>query len=249
MSWASYKGVDGAIVFYDNAYNNERWLDAIGEKVVKFLIEPGVTEPVDDTTGDPTRLIAKVTETGGGGDTTLVNAEEAGVALLLTTDNAEWDGGLYQAKNIAFKLEAGKKMYYGIKCAISEKTDSDLLVGLMVKDTACLLTAATHGIQPAGVEGIFFYKLDTEVEVFAKTFLDGVEKNSASGGDLADALAHTYEFYWDGSTLSMYFDNSLVAKFTENLPDTELTPSFEYRTGAAAAITKKIYWERAIKIG
>jgi hypothetical protein len=49
-----------------------------------------------------------------------------------------------------------------------------------------------------------------------------------------------YALWWDGVNLHAFLDGTEVAKFAGSLPDGELTPSINVRTGAAAAVTASI---------
>ena len=59
------------------------------------------------------------------------------------------------------------------------------------------------------------------------------------------------EFYWDGASLEVFVDGvSVATPAITNLPDDEeLTPSFHFLAGAAAAKVKTVDWIRCIKFG
>jgi hypothetical protein len=221
-----------------------RWLDAFGSNVVKFLLD-GIF-PTDDTTGDPTQFTMTVTEAGSG-NTTCVNASAAGDNMLITTDDAEYDGINLQAKGEKFKLEAGKPLYFGCKMKISDETQSDIFLGIAETDTTLMATAAAHAISLGG-DGVFFSKLDGSTTVSFKNYLDGSETNTADYGVALDTDYHVYEFYWDGESLKGYIDNTLVGTFTASLGDGDMTPSVNVRAGEAAAITCTIAWMRVIQL-
>jgi len=246
MSFTMEKDVEGAKVIYDVS-KKVRWVDAFGETVVKHVLNPGEAVPVDDTTGDPTGFVMTVTEVGDG-TTTAANSETVGEALLITTAANEYDGINLQAKNVAFKCEADKPMYFGIKCIADEATQNDLLVGLCTKDTDILAVETTHGITDDDVEGIFFFKADGGTVLQFKTYKDGSETNSAKYATAMGVIAAVYEFYWDGTDLKAYIDNNHVATFTTGMPDTELVPTINYRAGSAVARTLSVYWMRTFEI-
>ena len=130
MSITMEKSLEGAKVIY-NASKKVRWLDVIGETVVKHILNPGQAVPVDEDTGDPTEYIMTPIEVGTG-VSTVVNSEAVAEALLITTAADEYDGVNLQAKNVVFKCEADMPMYFGIKCLASEATNLDMLVGLAI---------------------------------------------------------------------------------------------------------------------
>ena len=244
MSWTCTKGQGGAIITYDGAYlNTKRWLDAVGETVVKFKLEPGQAGGVDNATFIPNALTSTVT-----GTSPVTVSELVGESLLLTTGGTEYNGINLQSKNVAFKCESTKPMYFGIKCIADNATLSDILVGMCIKKTDLLKTSAAHGILDTNVEGIFFFKATAATVLTFKTYLDGTEKNTATYATAHGIIAAVYEFYWDGSKLYGYIDNNLVGTFSANLPDTELTPSINIRAGSGAARTLIVHWMRAFEI-
>jgi hypothetical protein len=241
--------VNNGIVALDDHYNH-RWLDAFGDNVTKHILSPGVA--CDDTTGDPTQYTMTVTEAGVGGDSTVVNDTTLGSSLLFTTDNAEYDGINLQLKGSAFKLELHKPLYFGCKAKISDATQTDMLIGLAIVKTDLMATAASHAVS-ANVEGVFFYKLDAATTVKAALHLNGVSKIDTAWGTALDTNWHVYEFYWDGvGTLSYYIDDQLVtadSAVLANLPDSNLTVSYNFRAGSANARTMNVAWTRCFYMG
>lgn len=238
------KQIREATVYYQEG-NESRWLEARGNNVAKFELRPG--QPSDDTTGKPTRFTTVVTETGAG-SCTIVNAPTAGVAMLLTTDDAEYEGIQLQALGEAFKLTAALPLYFGIKCSISDATQSDLLIGLCQTHGDLMKTAVSHGIAAASVEGVFFCKVDGATTIKAKAYVAGAETATANGATAMDTSAHIYEIVWDGTTVFFYFDGILVTSVAASLPTEDLTLSINFRTGEAAAKTMSVYWMKAIQI-
>lgn len=235
------KSVKNAQVTYDDRYN-ERWLDAVGENVTKFIINSGNSVPTDDTTGDPTQFTMTVVEVGAG-TTTCVNNTEEGQALLVTTAANENDSINLQAKGAVFKIESGCPMYFGIKCKASEATQSDLLVGLCEVDTTLM---AAHALAVTD-DGVYFSCIDAVTTINFTNELGGVEGTAASAVALTTG-EHIYEIYYDGSTLYAYVDDILVTSLTSGLADQALTPSVFFGNGDANARTLDIAWIRAIKL-
>lgn len=245
MSWTCTKGQNGAIITYDASYlNTKRWLDAVGETVVKHILEPGQSIGLDDQSAYlPNAYTLTVT-----GTSPMTISELVGESLLLTTGGTEYNGLNLQSKNVAFKCETGKPMYFGIKCIADNATLSDLLFGMCVKKTDLLKVSAAHGILATNVEGMFFFKATAGTVLQFKTYKDGSETNTADYATAHGVIAAVYEFYWDGSKLYGYIDNNLVGVFSANLPDTELTPSINIRAGSGAARTLIVHWMRAFEI-
>jgi len=238
------KHTHGALVYYEEG-NESRWIDALGLNVTKFILPSGAG--CDDTTGDPTRFTVREISTGGG-VSTIVNSATAGEALLITTDDAEYDGIQAQLKGEAFKLESAKPFYFGIKCSISDATQSDFLVGLCEVHTDLLKEAVAHGIAAADVEGVFFCKIDAETTIKAKVYLNAAETATANSATVMDTSAHIYEILWDGTTVYFYVDAILVTSVAASLPDGDLSPSIDFRAGAAAVKTMSVHWMKAIQL-
>ena len=245
MSFTMEKSFKGAQVIYDVS-KKQRWIDAIGETVVKHVLSPGQSSPVDDTTGDPTGYIMTPIEVGAG-SSVVVNSESVAEALLITTAANEYDGANLQAKNVAFKCEADKPMYFGIKCLASEATNLDLLVGLFIKKTDPLNESGSHAVN-SGAEGIFFFKVDGGTVLAFQVYKDGALTNTAKYAVAMGVIAAVYEFYWDGTDLKGYIDNVHVATFTTGMPDTELVPTVNVRNGDGNVRTLKVHWMRTFEI-
>lgn len=227
---------NGNLVFYDNT--QQRWLDAIGPDVTKFLLNTAYL-PVDDTTGDPLGFTMTVVEAGAGGDSTAALSDNT---LLITTDNAENDGVNLQVTGEAFDLAAGNYVYFGINFQINDADQTDFLAGLCITDTT-LLGGMT--------DGIYFESLDGSTDINFVLEKDSTETTSASAvGTLADATNVTLEFLFDGTNVDAWVDGTLQTRLaTTNLPDNEqLTPSIHFLTGETTANTMTVNWWRAIQI-
>ena len=240
------KYVRGALVFYDDY--EMRWIDAIGEDVVKFIAEVGT--PTDDTTLDPTRYTMTPIETGAGGTgiSTVLNSLTAGELFVLRTANADYDGLNLQLKGEPFELTANLPLYFGIKTKISVASLSDFLVGICETDTDLLNESGSHALKLTGMDGIFFCCIDSTTTIAAKTWTNGVEINTADAAVAMDTAYHIYEIYWNGTQLEFYMDGAVVTTFTADWPTEDMTPSINFRTGAAANITMEVAWMRCIQI-
>ena len=81
---------------------------------------------------------------------------------------------------------------------------------------------------------------------------DSIETVASVDTCVADVYV-TYEFYFDGETLTAYVDDVAVAAYTAsaeaNLPDDEeLTPTIHFLTGDNAAQIMTVDWLRVIQI-
>ena len=238
------KTVHNALVTYDDRYT-QRWLDAVGENVVKFLGE--LTQGMDDTTGDPNPFTTTVVETGGGGDSTIVKSLTAGQLFTITTDNAEYDSVNINLKGEAFKLEAGKPLYFGCKMKFGDIDKMDGFIGMTESDAA-VFNAASHALAITG-DMCGFVTADTDTSGDFKTFKANSETNTAAAATtIADGVSFIFEMYWDGSTLYGYENDTLISSFTADLPADDLTITIQARTANAAAETFTIEWLRCIQV-
>jgi len=232
------QSVRNALVYYDDRFN-ARWLKAIGQNVTEWELGVGLAQ--DDSSADPTTM----TNTEGGTNSA-VSSTTTGDRLLITTGGTEYNGVNLQVKGSAFKIQANKPVYYGIEAKTDNATKGDFLFGLCEVDTTLLATASAHALAVTD-DGLYFYKLNDGTAFIFVNELGGTEGATATGVT-NDTNYHIYEFYWDGSTLYVYVDNSLVTSITSGLADQALTPSFNVRAGDDGAEVLYVKWARAIMI-
>lgn len=180
------------------------------------------------------------------GTSPITGSVVGGAVALITSGGSDFDGDNIQVVGSRFKLEAGKPAYFGAKLTINEATQSDLVVGLFGVDTTLTAASSTHALG-IGAGGVGFTKLDNVTACLFKTFTTATEKNSAAALTM-DTSAHTYEFYYDGESLTGYVDGAKVACFNADITTEVLTPSINFRTGSAAAKTCTIHWIRAFGV-
>lgn len=242
MSVTTKQVNENALVWYDTRYT-QRWLDALGEDVVKYL---GNLEQDADSTNDIGNMTVTVVETGGGGNSTIVKSTTAGQLFTITTDNAEYDGVNIMLEGEAFKLESDKPIYFGCKFALGDVDKEDIFVGFSESDTA-IFNAASHALAVAG-DLAGFVSADSDTSGDMKVLKDGSETGTAAcATTLTDGGTFVFEMYWDGSTLYGYENDTLISSFSSDLPDGDLTPTIHVRTANAAAETATIYWWRIIQ--
>lgn len=226
---------NGNLVYYDNT--RQRWIDAIGLDVFKYLLNTAAL-PTDDTTGDPTEFTMTVVEAGAG-DSTVVLADGT---LLFTCAANEDDGAQIQLKSEAFDCATGNLVYFGISLQTDDATQTDLLVGLCITDTT-LLGGMT--------DGAYFECLDASTDINFVLEKDSTETTSAAAvGTLADDTDVILEFLFDGTNVDCFVNGVLQTRLAiTNLPDDEqLTPSIAFLTGEAVANTLTVNWLRVIQI-
>jgi hypothetical protein len=236
------KQVQGALVYYDSVYTH-RWYDAFGPNVLKYLQE-FVALPADDGTGDPTEWEVTVVELGAGTSTAVVT-DVAGGALLITTAGDEDDGwsmqlGAVAGENVYFNGDYDT--YFGAKFQVSDATDSDILVGLTVTDTAVL----------GGVtDGMYFRSVDGSTDLCFYTEKDSVEGNTTVA-TLANATDVTVEFLFNGVDVTPYANGvpfAATAMSAATWPDDEvLRLTVEFLNGAAGAETCTMKWLKLIHL-
>lgn len=172
-----------------------------------------------------------VTETQAGA-TQALTAGNGGL-LLLTNSAADNDQNTIAKTPAAFTLDATKKSAFRARFKIDDVTQSDLVVGLVVIDTALPSAGRT--------DGIYFYS-DDESAALNVT----VRKNATTGANSAAAIATlandtflTVEWYYDGAGTLVYGVNGvLLGRLTADstyFPDAAATVTFALQNGSAAA--------------
>ena len=231
-----------ALILRDSDING-RWYDAWGNGVVKHL-EDFVTWPKDDTTGDPTEWKYTPTEDGTG-DSLAIITDKAGGELLITTAANDNDGvnmqlGATAGENV--KLDGENKLYFGIRFAISDATQSDVFFGVGVTDTDW-----SGGI----TDGLYFRKPDSSTAVSLVMEKDSVESVTTLA-TLTAAVYVTLEVIYDGNTVKAYVDGQEKCSLSKNVvtfPDNEeLRLTLEFLAGEAAAKTMSVSWLRMIHL-
>lgn len=157
-----------------------------------------------------------------------------GGVLLVTNAAADNDSSSSQKVGESFTLETGKKLFFKSRLAVSDATLSDVLVGLLITDTA-----------PFDVtDGIFFLKSEGSAEVGFFAEKDSVQESAAGVVSMEDATMIELSFLWDGVDRLYYGADGNVLGYIEpdaSLPDDEvLTVSFAVRNGEAVAKTLSV---------
>ncbi len=232
--------VRGNFVWKDKSAHLQRYIDALGPDVIKY-VDDCVTHPVDVTSTeyDLTWTITRVE--AGGGESTFAPIDGVGGLCRVTTDAFENDGINAQLRGEAFKLTTTTAgVYFGIRMKASEATQSDFFAGLAITDTDIL----------GGVtDRIGFEKLDGSTDV--KVMLEKNTTETLSSSVLTlDASYHIYEFFFSGTKVEFFVDGvSKATPAVTNLPDDEdLRPTIQFLAGDANARTLDIDWIRVVQI-
>lgn len=226
---------------YNDAYILESESLELGGKFPRWHEGYGVVTKYVSRPGDYSAGIFTATAVSDGtGTSAVTESVAAGKKMLITTAAGEYDGINLQLKGESFKLTSGKPLYAGFKLSISAATQSDIMVGLLETDTAPLAVDTAHGFDMGTTDGALFAKFDASTTAAASTFLDGVETATADYGTDIDTSETWYEMYWDGTTLYFFINGNEVTSTSASLPDGDLTPTVNFRTGAASAITSTI---------
>jgi hypothetical protein len=216
-----------------------RLVDAVGSSVYKYELRPDI---LGATTTDPRGWTTTVVEAGSGTTEWDVNNTAGRVGTITCAAN-ENDGGSYQLLGENIELTSDQDVYVGAKLKINDVDQTDLFFGLAVTDTALLGGVA---------DAVYFESVDGSASISTVTEKDSTETQNDSAGTLADDTDILLEFYFDGSSSSVYFfiDGSLVNTHTANIPDDEaLRLTIEFLTGEATANTCDVQFMRVIQIG
>jgi len=165
-------------------------------------------------------------------------ADEPFGALGLVPSAADNDGEQAQLVGETITMTSGKKTWFKARFKISDATQSDFAIGLIVLDTTIL--GAVDGA--GATDGVFFSKEDGDTNLDFQC-----QKNATTGQTRAAAIATvstsylTVGFEYDGAGYIKYFVNDVqkgtLAASSSYLPDTPITVSFAVLNGEGAAKT------------
>ena len=237
----STKNIHDARVLYDDEHP-DRWYDAWGPGVVKYVTD-FVGIPTDNTTGMPTEYTNTLV-----GASTFAVTDVAGGTALITTAGAEDDGVKLQlgsqvgtaGENVSF---AGAfPCYFGARFQIDDVTQSDVLLGVCVTDTACL---------DAVTDGMYFRCIDESAVLYFVLEKDSLETVTAVA-TLVNATTVQVEWLYDGTYVHAYINGVLMASVAAtdaNFPNDELMRlTVEFLTGEAGAHTCCLDYLRLIQV-
>jgi len=169
-----------------------------------------------------------------------VLSDAAGGYLLVTPGTNEDDGTQLQMAKEAFKLAASKPLWFEIRAAFSDATESDYLLGICDRDTTQIV---------AGSSGVFFGKDDGDRNIDYHCELVTVDTTGDTGVDAVAAVYNRYGIFYDGAgKVEFWIDGVKYATSESNIPTTEIMPTFGVLNGAAAAKTLTVDYIKCAQI-
>lgn len=236
------KNVHNALVLYDDASTTERWFDAVGDRVVRYIMNTAAT-PTDDTTGMPTEFTNTLVN-----GSTFAHGDVAGGTVVLLTDTAEDDGISLQlgdelgglGESISFAGDY--PCYFEATFQGNDVDQSDYLLGVTITDT-----------DPIGAvtDGIYFRSVDESAILNFVIEKDSVESVTAAA-TLADATDIRVSFYFDGVNIIAAVNDvqmASIARTDASFPNDELLRlTISLLTGEAVANSICIKSLRLIQI-
>lgn len=179
-----------------------------------------------------------ITITGTG--TSVVSTEIKGGALVITNSAADNDAVFHQGKVEAYGFTPGKKIEFETRIRLSDVTQSDLILGLVITDTTPL----------AASDGVFFRKNDEDTYLDLVVCKNGTESVIALPDPLVNNTFVTLGFYFDGTdTVQASVNGIRVASLPiDNLPDDELLAlTYGVQNGSAVAQNLAIDYLRVVQ--
>ena len=157
---------------------------------------------------------------------------------MLTNSAADNDLNALQKVGESFKFEAGKKLFFKARFAVSDATESDFVIGLQITDTTPL----------AVTDGVYFRKHDGDANLDFVVIKDSTASTATAITTVANNTYLTVGFYYNGVDEVVYAASinnnnpTILGKLaTTNLcDDEELTISFGIQNGEAVAKTMSI---------
>lgn len=177
-----------------------------------------------------------VTETQAGATQALTDAD--GGVLLLTNSAADNDLVTLQLSKETFKFAVNKPLFFKARFAVSDVTQSDLVIGLQITDTTPL----------AVTDGVYFSKADGAATLNFNVVKNSTATTASAIATLVNATYITVAFYYNGVDKIFYAASTdsnaptiLGKSVVTNLPDDEeLTISFALQNGEAVAKTMSV---------
>lgn len=176
---------------------------------------------------------------GGAGSATEALSDADGGVLVSTNDDAATDRNSFQKVGESFLMASGKPTWFKARFKVSDATQSDVVLGLMVTDTDPF-AAGGDGV----TDGIFFQKDDGDalIDFYVQKNITTGQLTTTGVGTLVSDTYTELGWYYDGQkTITVWQDDNKVATvditntFTTYMPDTELTVTFGLKNGEAVA--------------
>jgi hypothetical protein len=164
--------------------------------------------------------------------------------LLLLTNTAADDDQITMQNTVAtFLMEAGKPAFFQARFKVSDATQSDLQIGLVVTDTTPL----------DATDGIYFMKDDGDAQLDVYVRKDATT-GSTSATNVATVVSDTYMtvgWAYNGKDEVAFFVNNVkvssLSGASTYLPDAALAVSVSVKNGEAVAKTMTVDYLFAAK--
>ncbi len=239
--------INGAQVWYPHG-NEQRWIDAFGENVVKYIEDFEVTPSSTAATQAANNPEWVITHTSGDGgaskESTVTAADFKGGWLRLSPGSSEDDGINMQHANESFRVEPDSWLYFGIryKTGAEETTEQDFILGLAEQDVS-VITNTSHGIYFRSTDGGSNIKccvVRDETTVATLVATTDCQEDTVFIDEFIAKSTGSVEFWHNGST---------VGKYTTGIPSTDLAVTLAFFTGASNS-SQDIYidWIRCIQL-
>ena len=189
-----------------------------------------------------TYVAADWTVTEVGVATQALTAGDGGL-LLITNAAADNDSSFSQNLVASFSMEAGKRAFFKARFKVSDATQSDFQIGLVVTDTTPF----------DATDGIYFMKDDGDAQLDVYVRKDATT-GSTSATNIATVVSDTFMtvgFEYNGKDACAFYVNdtkvSTLSASSTYLPDTTLAVSFGIQNGEAVAKTMTLDYIFAAK--
>ena len=167
-----------------------------------------------------------VTDVGVNTQALATTAPTVGGVLLVTLANADNNASSMQKVGHSFVPTVGTNIWFEARLQMSEATQSDWLIGLVVTDTTPL----------ANTDGIYFRKDDGDTQIDFETNASSVASTETNIGTFAATTYVTVGFKVTGTTLVEYYVNDVKqGEFNTNIPAVPLRATIHFQDGDTAA--------------
>lgn len=153
-----------------------------------------------------------ISETGAGGST--AQTDVAGGGIILTSDVLENDSQDVQKKGEAYQLTTGKPLWFEAMLQVSEATELDFIVGLIITDTTMI---------DAVSDGIYFLKDDGDANIDYHCEKDSNDTTADTLIDIVAATDTRFGLKFDGAgKVEYWIDGQRIVTSSVYVPNDEL---------------------------
>jgi len=186
--------------------------------------------------GAATPWVLTVTEAGAG-DASSAIADVNGGAITFLNDAADNDLISVQSRSESFLWSASKRLYFECRFKVLEVIQSDVYLGLVIRDTSLVASAPS--------DGFYFVSADAAATMAFKVVKNSTASTLAALTLVADTYV-TLAFLYDPDTalFRVYVNDALVGTLasTNAVDDEELAITFAIQNGEAVANSMTIDW-------